>query len=371
MSQISPEAVAERLERDDEDLLLLDIRPADWFEGWHIPGSEHIDVYDELKSDPQSATGVLSTLPHDREIVTVCGVGNISQIATDVLREMGYDAKTLTDGMAGWSRVHRSAIVPVDIDGTLVQVARPGKGCLSYVLVSDGEAAVFDPSQYVDEYEAILDPYDADIVGIFDTHAHADHISGGMKLAEQHDVPYHLHSKDALQIDVTPLEDEQTISAGNVDVGVIHTPGHSEGSVSFDAGGEALLTGDTLFHESVGRVELGVTAGIEDADVEGNAATLYESLQRLRDRPADTIVLPAHDPGSPEPPVTARLDEVVEQNPDLDRDREAFVETLASDIPDHPPNFERVKRTNVGQESVPDEELSDLELGPNRCAASE
>ena len=164
MSHISPEAVAERLERDDEDLLLLDIRPAEGFEGWHIPGSEHIDVYDELKSDPQSATGVLSTLPHDREIVTVCGVGNISQIATDVLREMGYDAKTLTDGMAGWSRVHRSAIVPVDIDGTLVQVARPGKGCLSYVLVSDGEAAVFDPSQYVKEYEAVLDPYDADIV---------------------------------------------------------------------------------------------------------------------------------------------------------------------------------------------------------------
>jgi glyoxylase-like metal-dependent hydrolase (beta-lactamase superfamily II) len=371
MSQISPEAVAERLEQDDDDLLLLDIRPADGFEEWHIPGSEHIDVYDELKSNPRSATDALGILPHDREIVTVCAAGIVSQTATDVLREMGYDAKTLADGMAGWSRVHRSATVPVDIDGTLIQVARPGKGCLSHVLVSDGEAAVFDPSQYVDEYEAILDEYDADLVGVFDTHAHADHVSGGAKLAEEHDVAYHLHSKDALQIDVTPLDDGQTVRVGTIDVEVVHTPGHSEGSVSFDVGGEALLTGDTLFHESVGRVELGVEAGIEDADVEGNAATLYESLQRLLDRPADMIVLPAHDPGAPEPPVTARLDEVNEQNPDLNRDRKAFVETLASDIPDHPPNFERVKRTNVGQESVPDEELSDLELGPNRCAASE
>jgi len=230
---------------------------------------------------------------------------------------------------------------------------------------------VFDPSQYGEAYEAILDEYDAHLVGVFNTHAHADHVSVGAELAKRHEVPYHLHSKDALQIDVTPLDLGQTVRVGTVDVEVVHTPGHSEGSVSFDVGSEAILTGDTLFHESVGRVELGVAAGIEESDVEGNARTLYESLQRLLDRPADTVVLPAHDPGSPEPPVTARLGDVKQQNPDLGRERDEFIETLASDIPDHPPTFERVKRTNVGQESVPDEELSDLELGPNRCAASE
>ncbi|MDB2294508.1 MBL fold metallo-hydrolase, partial [Halorubrum ezzemoulense] len=102
---------------------------------------------------------------------------------------------------------------------------------------------------------------------------------------------------------------------------------------------------------------------------EQNAATLYESLQRLLNRPDDTVVLPAHDPGSPEPPVTATLAEIKERNTDLSRDRDEFVEELASDIPDHPPNFERVKRTNVGQESVPTDELAELELGPNNCAA--
>jgi glyoxylase-like metal-dependent hydrolase (beta-lactamase superfamily II) len=371
MTEIDPDVLGDRLQQRNGETFVLDIRHQDDFTDWHIPGSVNVDVYNELTSDPDGAKGAFTELPDDKEIVTVCAAGVVSQTATDVLREMGYDAKTLVDGMAGWSRVHRNATVPVDIEGTLVQVARPGKGCLSHVLVSDGEAAVFDPSQYVDKYETILDEYDADLVGVFDTHAHADHVSGGAELAKEHDVPYHLHSKDALQIDMTPLDDGQTVRVGTVDVEVVHTPGHSEGSVSFDVGGEALLTGDTLFHESVGRVELGVEAGIEDADVEGNAATLYESLQRLLDRPADTLVLPAHDPGSPDPPVTARLGEVTELNPDLDRDREAFVETLASDIPDHPPNFERVKRTNVGQESVPDEELSDLELGPNRCAASE
>lgn len=68
--------------------------------------------------------------------------------------------------------------------------------------------------------------------------------------------------------------------------------------------------------------------------------------------------------------MTARLRDVKERNDDLGRDRAEFVATLASDIPDHPPNFERVKRVNIGNEEVPDEELSDLELGPNRCAAN-
>jgi len=369
MQEITPEALSEQLRNGDDEPLVLDIRHEADFEEWHIPGSINVDVYDELTDDPERAKEPLSELPDADQIVTICAAGVVSETATEVLHELDYDAATLTDGMNGWSRVHRHAEVLADLDGTLVQVARPGKGCLSHVLISDGEAAVFDPSHYLWEYDAVLDEYDAHLVGVFDTHAHADHVSGAAELADRHGVPYYLHPKDALAIDATPVEDGQTVTVGSLDVEVIHTPGHSEGSVSFDIDGAALITGDTLFHESVGRVELGVEAGIEDADVEQNAATLYESLQRLLDRPDDAVVLPAHDPGSPEPPVTATLAEVRDRNEDLGRDREAFVDELASDIPDHPPNFERVKRTNVGQESVPTDELAELELGPNNCAA--
>jgi len=303
MQKLPPEELGDQLQNGDDEPLVLDIRHQEAFEEWHIPGSRNIDVYDQLSEDPEQATDALSALPRDEQIVTVCAAGVVSQTATDVLREMGYDAVTLTDGMNGWSRVHRHAEVPADIDGTLVQVARPGKGCLSHVLVSDGEAVVFDPSHYLDEYELIVDEYDSELVGVFDTHAHADHVSGGAELADRHGVPYYLHPKDALAIDATPIEDDETVTVGRLDIEAIHTPGHSEGSVSFDVDGAALLTGDTLFHQSVGRVELGVEAGIEDSDVEGNAATLYESLQRLLERPDDALVLPAHDPGSPAVPV--------------------------------------------------------------------
>jgi glyoxylase-like metal-dependent hydrolase (beta-lactamase superfamily II) len=348
---------------------VFDIRHAEEFEPWHILGSENIDVYYELQDDPDSASDALLDLQNGRDVVTVCAAGVVSEQATKLLTELGYSAKTLVDGMAGWSRVHLSAPVHVDIDGTLVQVARPGKGCLSYVLISDGEAAVFDPSHYPEEYEDRLEEYGADLVGVFDTHAHADHVSGGRTLADRTDVPYHLHPADATEIDATSIEDGQTITVGTVDVSVIHTPGHSPGGVTYSIAGEALLTGDTLFHQSVGRVELGVEAGIEETDIEENAATLFASLQRLSRQDGDPLVLPAHDPGSPVPPVAARMSEVEDQNDDLRLDREAFVEKLADDIPDHPPNFERVKRANIGLASIDDDELSALELGPNRCAA--
>ena len=89
----------------------------------------------------------------------------------------------------------------------------------------------------------------------------------------------------------------------------------------------------------------------------------------------DPLVFPAHDPGSPDPPVAMRLSEVVDRNVDLGRSREAFIDALSSDIPDHPPNFQRVKRVNVGtggstkkssQPSKPDR----IGVRPSECLKS-
>jgi rhodanese-related sulfurtransferase len=148
MQEISPEKLSEQLQNGDEAPFVLDIRHEADFEEWHIPGSINVDVYDELTEDPEQAKEPLSGLSHEDQIVTICAAGVVSETATDGLRELDYDAVTLTDGMNGWSRVHRHAKVATDLEGALIQVARPGKGCLSHVPVSDGEAAVFDPSHY-------------------------------------------------------------------------------------------------------------------------------------------------------------------------------------------------------------------------------
>lgn len=366
MSEITPAAVAERLEQGDSNLVLLDIRPQDGFNNWHIPGSEHINVYDALKTDPESAREALEQLPRDAEIVTVCGVGKVSAIATDVLQEMGYEATTLIDGMRGWGRVHRSAPIPIDT-GELIQIARPGTGCLSYVYIADGEAIVIDPSQYTDRYEAVLDQSGAKLSAVLETHAHADHVSGARDLAGNYDVPYYLHPADSGGLaDTTDLEHEQQIAVGTAEITVIHTPGHTEGSVTFDIENEALLTGDTLFLESVGRPDL---EGGDETAVRTRSAILYESLQRLLDSPDKTVVLPAHDPGAPTPPTSATLSEVRERNDVLSYDQAAFVNTITANVPETPPNHDQIKRANVGQTTLDEDEARQLELGPNQCAA--
>lgn len=369
MTTITAETLARRFQNGSMPLV-LDIRDAAAFEDWHVPNSTNIDVYDELRGDPSSAKDALGQLPDEDEVVTVCGFGIVSQQATDILREMGYDAKTLEEGMAGWSQVHLSAPVSLDVPGKLVQISRPGKGCLSSLLISEGEAAVFDPSQYVEEYLTLVDEYDTELVAVFDTHAHADHLSGGYELAEAADIPYHLHEADAIDIPATPIEDGQAFTVGDVRVEALHTPGHSPGSVSFDVHGEALLTGDTLFHESVGRVELGAAVGLTNADVERNAERLYESINRLLDRDDDYVVLPAHADGSPCPPVSASVGEIPQRNPDVQQDRSEFIAELASDTPDLPPNVRQIKLANVGVEAIEDADRLSIELGPNRCAAN-
>jgi glyoxylase-like metal-dependent hydrolase (beta-lactamase superfamily II)/rhodanese-related sulfurtransferase len=368
MATITPETLSARLEQGDSDLLLLDIRHTDVFEEWHIPGSTNIDVYDALTSDPETTPEAFDHLPQNKEIVTVCGVGEVSDIATDVLQDMGYEAKTLIDGMSGWSRVH--LVAPVSIGtGQLFQVARPGTGCLSYVLISDDEAAVIDPSQYTENYEHLIDAHDATLTAVIETHAHADHISGARALAVAHDAPYYLHPADAGDLpDLTALEDGQTLTIGAVTIDILHTPGHTAGSVTFDVGGEGLLTGDTLFLDSVGRPDL---EGGDETAIRGRAKTLYESLQRVLDRPDDALVLPAHDPGSPDPPTTAPLTDVRGRNDPLATTQAAFIETITANIPETPPNHEQIKRGNVGTETVDTEKAQELELGPNQCAANE
>lgn len=366
MAAITAREVSARSEREDSDLLLVDVRRTDAFEEWHIPGSVHVDVYDELKDDPEAAVESLEAIPEDEEIVTVCRAGEVSATATEILRERGYDARTLVDGLRGWSRVHRTADVPIDA-GIVVQVARPGTGCLSYVLVSEGAAVVVDPSQYTEIYEAVLAEMGATLTAVLETHAHADHVSGARELAAANDVSRYLHPADAgTNVDTDALENGQQIDVGALALEVVHTPGHTAGSVTFDVNGEALLTGDTLFLDSVGRPDLEVE---DERTLRDHATTLYGSLSRLLEYPDDALVLPAHDPDSPEPPTTATLDAVRERNAVLDHDRTGFVEAITAENPPTPPNHERIKRVNVGETELGPTEARRIELGPNQCAA--
>nr|WP_233341076.1 MBL fold metallo-hydrolase [Haloprofundus sp. MHR1] len=365
-----PSTVAQRVADDESDPFVLDVRREEEYDEWQIPGSTNLPIYDELLDyDYSTLEAHLDDLPEDEEIIVVCIAGVTSARAADFLREHGYDAESVDDGMNGWGRVHRQ--YELDVDG-VVQIVRPGTGCVSYLVHDGDEAVVVDPTQYVEEYLAAAEERDLEIVGVTDTHAHADHVSGARRLAGELDVPYYLHREDVADLDrVTELADGDAIEVGSRELDVRHTPGHTPGSVSFEYG-DALLSGDTLFLRSVGRPDLEDSS--EDA-VRTAASRLFDSLDDLTDLDDGTVVLPGHFSDEEVRPLATELGELrAESTNELlsyveDGDEEAFVETIVESLADEPANYNEIKQINWGKEQ-PGDDVEELELGPNNCAAN-
>src|SRR5215213_8245050 len=129
---------------DHAPVTVLDIRKAEDYAEWAIPGSLHFDAYEALKAgDPDALAD--AAIPMDAPVVTICGAGKVSITAMEQLRARGYDARSLAGGMKAWSLAWNSAEVPVpESAATVIQVRRTGKGCLSYLIGNDGQAAVID-----------------------------------------------------------------------------------------------------------------------------------------------------------------------------------------------------------------------------------
>ena len=371
-TDIAADEVARRIAEDDtEDLFVLDVRNEDDYEEWQIPGSTNLPVYDELLShDYSGLEDHVDELPEDTEIAVVCVAGVTSARAAEFLRERGYDAKSIPNGMNSWGRVHREYAVP-GVDG-VVQIVRPGTGCVSYLAHDGDEAVVVDPTQYVDRYLNAAEERGLEIVGVADTHAHADHVSGARRLAGELDVPYYLHGEDAGELDgVTEIEGGDEITVGDRALDVLFTPGHTPGSVSFRFG-DALLSGDTLFLRSVGRPDLEDSS--EDA-VREAASLLFDSLDELTDLPDGTVVLPGHFSDEEIRPLATELGELrAETTNELlsyvaDGDEDAFVGTIVESLADEPANYNEIKQINWGKEQ-PGGDVESLELGPNNCAAN-
>ena len=168
-------------------------------------------------------------------------------------------------------------------------------GSNTYILLSGSEAIVVDPSVSVRAIDSLLEQNRAKLCGILLTHGHFDHTVAVDTLRDAHPVPLMMHSGDAPMMtdgringfydfygkECTHrpaerlLEDGDTVSLGNEEIKVISTPGHSPGSICLLCHGESedfLVSGDTLFSNSVGRWDLW----------HGDAATLAQSLAKLK-----------------------------------------------------------------------------------------
>src|SRR5688500_14198985 len=178
-------------------------------------------------------------------------------------------------------------------------------GCLSeaaYYIESNGEAAVIDPLRDIDEYLQIANERKASIKYIFETHFHADFVSGHLDLSRSTGAPIVYGPETQTKFKVHVASDGEIFHVGELTLEVLHTPGHTLESTCYllrDAAGKTVcvFTGDTLFVGGVGRRDLSQKGN--ELTMEDLAGMMYNSIQsKLIPLEDDVIVYPAHGSGS-------------------------------------------------------------------------
>jgi glyoxylase-like metal-dependent hydrolase (beta-lactamase superfamily II)/rhodanese-related sulfurtransferase len=362
---ITAETLRNWLEQN-EPVFILDVRPKEQREEWQIPGSHYLDAYKRLHQGDNSVLDEVE-IPENIKVVTVCNAGRTSEIASEVLRNRGVDAYSLEGGMKAWSLAWNKAVIFLD-DYEIIQLRRTGKGCLSYIIVADKEAIILDASLPVEVYKNILQQNNWQIKAVMETHIHADHLSRSKQLADELSVPLLLPVSNKISFAYKSLQNNQSIQLGKIFIKVISTPGHTLESVCVLINDEVLLTGDTLFTNSIGRPDLKA----DNDEAMRRAELLYESLQLLMNMNDNIIVLPAHT-NTPidfdNKPVMATIGEIKTKVPMLKLDKSEFVETILAKLPPTPPNFLSIVERNL-KGDFSDINPIDLEAGANRCAVS-
>ncbi len=317
---------------------------------------------------------LLPQLPADKEIVVVCAKEGSSILVAEMLSEANtaLSVSYLEGGMKAWSSyVEPIKVADLSGDGELYQFVRLGKGCLSYMVISDGEAAVIDAVRFTEVFTSFAAQKNVKIKHVFDTHLHADHISGGRAIAQSTGATYYLPPKDAEEVvfDYTPLEDGLTVQIGasKLEVGALYSPGHTIGSTSFIVDGTFLLTGDILFIDSIGRPDL---AGLAEDWVGDLRETLY---RRYRELTEELIVLPAHfmimDELNEDGTAAKRLGDLLAENHGLNiKDEEQFRQLVTEHLPPQPHAYKQIRQVNMGKMTPDSDEQTEMEIGPNRCA---
>ena len=374
--EISPRDFIRALEAGDV-LQVVDVRSPERVAAGHIdivpPERFHNIAGSSLLGMPDpAASGIDPAI----QAVVVCGHGNDSKLCAAYLNLLGVSARSLSGGMASWMMlsVARRLPAPPGLD-RLVQFDRVGKGALGYLLISSGEALIIDPPRDPGPYLDLMAESGGRLVAVADTHVHADYISGAPSLARERGVPYYLHPADNVypyddspgRLDIRPVHDGMLIPVGRCSLRVVHTPGHSPGSVTYRIGNEAAFTGDFLLVNSIGRPDI---AG----RTEEWSALLWKSIQSVRNEwPPELVIYPAHYSSGREREkggaVYAKFGDVRSRNPSLSiADESGFMSWIRKNEAGVPGAYRTIKGINVGLLTAGERESEELESGKNECA---
>ena len=242
-------------------------------------------------------------------------------------------------------------------------------GCLfqgAYYIESNGEAAVIDPLREVSQYIELAESSNSKIKYIFETHFHADFISGHLTLSKKTNSPIIFGPKANPSFDCIVAEDNQVFKIGDISITVLHTPGHTLESTCYLLKDEndvphCLFTGDTLFIGDVGRPDLAQKS--LNFSKEELAGVLYDSIQnRIAVLPDNILIYPAHGAGSAcgknmmkETVDTLGNQKIVNYALNGSLLKNEFINELTKDLPDPPVYFP--SNVKLNQEGYDDFEL--------------
>jgi glyoxylase-like metal-dependent hydrolase (beta-lactamase superfamily II) len=368
---ITAEQLAEKVVNKDS-LFILDVRNESDFNDWKVEGENftYLNVpYFELIDGIEP---IADQVPQNQDVVIICAKGGSSVFVGEQLVEAGFNnIYTLEDGMKAWSEHLEKVKIYEDDQIKVFQFIRVGKGCLSYMVVSEDEALIVDAARFLDVYIEAAKQEGAKITHIVDSHLHADHISGGKMLAEKTGAKYYLMKSEGAVFDFEPLENYKKIEYNQVQLEVlaVKTPGHTPGSVSFLVNDKLLFSGDTIFISGLGRPDLG-------NKVREWANDLYHTVHsKISDIADDVIVLPGHYADldseiNADRFIGDSLGNIRKRNEKMfTTPKDEFlnqVEKSASSV--KPPNFEEIVGINRGTQKADADKMQELEIGPNRCA---
>lgn len=221
-------------------------------------------------------------------------------------------------------------------------------GCLSeaaYYIESNGEAAIIDPLRDIEEYLHLASEQNARIKYIFETHFHADFVSGHLDLHKATGAPIVYGPNTETNFPIHLAKDGEVFKLGAVTIEAVHTPGHTLESTCYllkDESGKphALFTGDTLFVGDVGRPDL--SSG--NMTKEELASIMYDSLKKIVSLPEEVVVYPAHGAGSScgknlsDVTISTIGDQKLSNYALQPQTREQFIESVTKDL-EVPPQY--------------------------------
>ncbi len=349
-------------------LALIDIRSREDFERWHIDPSKG-----ELRCVPEAdviarPAAAIAGLATEGPVHVICNRGNASKRATAAFEAAGIDAVSVTGGMLDWGRILQASTVDIGTSTTVIQFRREARGCLSYLIASDGEALVVDPAPDVTPYTAEAERLGLRITRVFDTHIHADHLSGARELVAVTGAAYHvstgalargLHNAEG----VAPVSDGDRLPLGSADIRVLSLAGHTTDMTGLTIDGAAVVLGDSVFLDSVARPDLEVG----DSGAKEAAGILYHTIhERLLPLPDTTVALPCHYLGGRrDGPVVGTIGSIRQNVSVLGLPEGEFTTALLSAMPPRPANYLRIIAINLGDGECD----GTLEVGGNSCAA--